>query len=372
MYNIIIIFIACILLFLFMNGRKIVEGAKNKGKSGSSKAAARKSGSAAKKSSSAAKKSSSGLNAAETIANIKEQVYKILPSLLSSAINPINEDIKSTQSTIKNEIKNIEKSRNDFDKKSANSNTLLDEKIKESIQKITDTQNTLLSNLSQQYNMYKTGLSSQVSDATKSIKDMNANISDASNKASVARDESKEFSDLSQRIYDNVFGASTARVVQQDNRKLKSEAFTPMNTIDTNLFDLEKQLVDAINNFNTIYYNYIRCSSGGSTDCGNKKTESDVAKAAETVGLKITDLQNAYNRSPKNSETDFKNNHQEILNKAKSIDELRRSLDSKMNAILKNKIEPNELTREYDSTVYTGIMWSVLATSVIFYVFTEM
>lgn len=292
--------------------------------------------------------------------------------MLSSAIKPIKKDIKATQSTIKREIKNIEKSRNNFDKKSANSNTLLDKKIKESIQKITDTQNTLLSNLSQQYNMYKTGLSSQVSDATKSIKDMNANISDASNKASVARDESKEFSDLSQRIYDNVFGASTARVVQQDNQKLKSEAFTPMNTIDTNLFDLEKELVDAINNFNTIYYNYIRCSSGGSTDCGNKKTESDVAKAAETVGLKITALQNAYNRSPKNSETDFKNNHQEILNKAKSIDELRRSLDSKMNAILKNKIEPNELTREYDSTVYTGIMWSVLATSVLFYVFTEM
>ena len=83
-------------------------------------------------------------------------------------------------------------------------------------------------------------------------------------------------------------------------------------------------------------------------------------------------MQNAYNRSPQNSETDFKTNHQEILNNAKSIDELRRSLDSKMNAILKNKIEPNELTRQYDSTVYTGIMWSVLATSVLFYIFTEM
>ena len=263
-------------------------------------------------------------------------------------------------------------SKDDFENKIKNSIKTNMETTDSSIKKIQDTEKTLLTNISNQYKMFTTALSVQASDAKKEIDEMKKEINDASNKTIVARDESKEFSDLSQRIYDNVFGASTARVVQDANSTLKTEAFTSMNTIDTNLFDLEKELVNAINDFNITYYNYIRCSSGGSTDCGNKKTEYDVANEAGKVNKIITDLQNAYNRSPQNSETDFKTNHQEILNKAKSIDELRRSLDSKMNAILKNKIEPNELTRQYDSTVYTGIMWSVLATSVLFYIFTEM
>ena len=86
-------------------------------------------------------------------------------------------------------------------------------------------------------------------------------------------------------------------------------------------------------------------------------------------------LQDAYNKAKTNINTNdgtFKTNHQEIMEKSKSIDELRRNLDSKMDAILKIRNPPNELTQQYDSTVYTGIMWSVLATSVLFYVFTEM
>jgi hypothetical protein len=60
------------------------------------------------------------------------------------------------------------------------------------------------------------------------------------------------------------------------------------------------------------------------------------------------------------------------MDKSKSIDELRRGLDEKMVTILKLKNPPNEMTLRYDSTVYTGIVWSVLATSIVFYIFTEM
>ena len=98
----------------------------------------------------------------------------------------------------------------------------------------------------------------------------------------------------------------------------------------------------------------------------------EVTTAATAVNDAVKALEEAYRLSPKNDGEIFESNHKEILEKAKTIDELRRSLDTKMDTIIKSKNPPNELTQQYDSTVYTGIMWSVLATSVLFYVFTEM
>jgi hypothetical protein len=140
-----------------------------------------------------------------------------------------------------------------------------------------------------------------------------------------------------------------------------------------NLFDLEKDLVNAINDFNTSYYNFIRCSSGGSINCGNNVNEDVVNTKSQEVIRAATALKSAYKTANiQTNDGQFNSNHQEILVKSKSIDELRRNLDKKMETVIKSKNPPNELTQQYDSTVYTGIMWSVLATSVLFYVFTEM
>lgn len=289
--------------------------------------------------------------------------------MVSRALKPIINEINSVQKTTENELNAISQIMKGFDNKVTNSIKQLNSKTQDDIQNLTETQKSLLSNLSQQYDMNKTGLSSQVSDATKSIIKMNTQISDASNEAVVAKNDAQKYSDLSQRIYNDVFGASTARVVHQDNNKL--ERFTSMNTIDNNLFDLEIDLISKINQFNDTYYKYIRCSSGGSQlyCASNNKTETDVNTAATAVDNAAKLLEDAYKNSPKNSGDLFESNHKEILEKAKSIDELRRSLDTKMDTIIKIK---NPLTQQYDSTVYTGIMWSVLATSVLFYVFTEM
>ena len=140
-----------------------------------------------------------------------------------------------------------------------------------------------------------------------------------------------------------------------------------------NLFDLEKDLVNAINDFNTSYYSFIRCSSGGSINCGNNVNEDVVNTKSQEVIRAATALKSAYKTANiQTNDGQFKSNHQEILVKSKSIDELRRNLDKKMETVIKSRNPPNELTQQYDSTVYTGIMWSVLATSVLFYVFTEM
>jgi len=135
------------------------------------------------------------------------------------------------------------------------------------------------------------------------------------------------------------------------------------------LFNLEKKLIEEINHFNTIYYEYVRCLSGGSNcTVGTPVTEEKVISASHSVNERAEELKIKYESQP-NYTSDT---HESIMNKAKQIDELRRTIDTKMETILKNKNLPNELTRQYDSTVYTGIVWSILATSVLFYIFTEM
>jgi hypothetical protein len=98
----------------------------------------------------------------------------------------------------------------------------------------------------------------------------------------------------------------------------------------------------------------------------------DVTNQAAVVNNAIADLKNEYDKQNiPTKENVFENNHKEVLNNSKSIDELRRSLDTKMDKILQNKKSSVE-SRQYDTTVYAGIIWSVLAISILFYIITEM
>jgi hypothetical protein len=226
--------------------------------------------------------------------------------------------------------------------------------------------------------MYKTGLSNDATVATTSIRGLTQNVSDTYEKTLQSAKEAKGYADLSNRVYDDVFGSLTTRVVQQDNAEFAGkQGFTSMTGGYTqDLFDLEKEVVNAINDFNTTYYNYVRCSSGAAINCnvGNQITERDVIAKSEVVNKKAKALEAAYKAANMRTsdKATFDKNHKEIMEKAKSVDELRLTLDARMDTVLKGKNPPNDLTQQYDSTVYTGIMWSVLATSVLFYVFTEM
>lgn len=411
MYNIIeskyrYIFLICIigiLLFLFINSGSIVEGMTKKQKQAKAKANAKKAVAQAKKAEAQVAAQANAMAAAEiqqqiagspvlapsatTPANtevVKSTVKAQLPSLVSGVLAKPVTDIKNTQAKILAELRQISSRQANLKKNVDNVNVDMKKGTQENKNKLKKTYDKLSSNLSQQYDMYKTGIANEGSAATSSIKNLNKSVTNASEEAVSARDKAKEYADLSDKIYNDVFGGLTTRVIQQDNAEfVGKQGFTPMNgsgytnrdVNNKNLFDLEKQLVDAINDFNTSYYNFIRCSSGGSVNCGNNATAADVTANSGHVIFLVNRLQVAYNNAKTNIQTNdatFKTNHQEIMDKSKSIDELRRNLDAKMDAILKSRNPPNELTQQYDSTVYTGIMWSVLATSVLFYVFTEL
>ncbi len=299
---------------------------------------------------------------------IREQVNKILPSMLANAISPAINEIKKTQETLNLNMKTVDEKMGSFNTIVENSNKSLDDKTKLSTKELSESVETLSTNLSQQYDMYKNGIQNEATTATKTISNLKEDIAGASDDVMKAKTETKQYSDLSKQIYDNVFGAISARIVKQDNSEYAKESFTDMNDggyVSKNLFDLEKNVIDEINNFNTIYYEYVRCKASGTITC--LETDDDIITASTSLNNAIDTLKTEYeNAGITGSSSTFSANHQDIKTKSQEIDNLRRTLDSKMESILKGNIE---VKKELDSTVYAGIMWSVLATSLLFFVF---
>lgn len=353
MYNIIIqskykdvfmVGITCVLIFVFMNSTRIVEGARNKKKD-------------------------------------EKEVRKVVKEILPKMLKPPIEKIKKQQKQISSNLHGLSTRYNEFNKQITDANTKIDKKIQEYNDKLSNFYKSTEAELNGQYNMYKTGLSNDAAAVTNLIKQSDSNNSNLSEKITNTKNETKQYADQTKRIYDDVFGASTAKVIKQNNSEFKAtEGFetkdytgyvTP-NSNNKNLFHLENNLIHELNTFNTIYYSYVQCYSKGTCDVGNRKTISDVTTQAAIVNTAITDLKNEYDKQNiSTKENVFETNQNEILNDSKSVDELRRSLDTKMDQILQNKKSSVE-SQQYDTTVYTGIIWSVLAISILFYIITEM
>jgi hypothetical protein len=296
-------------------------------------------------------------------------------------LKPPIEKIKKQQKEISSNIRGLSTRYKRFNNQILNANKKIDKKIQEYNDKLSNFYKSTEAELNGQYNMYKTGLSNDAAAVTNLIKQTDSNNSNLSEKITTTKNETKQYADQTKRIYDDVFGASTAKVIKQNNSEFKAtEGFetkdytgyvTP-NSNNKNLFHLENNLIEQLNTFNTIYYSYVQCYSKGTCDVGNRKTISDVTTQAAIVNTAITDLKNEYDRQNISTKDNvFETNQNEILNDSKSVDELRRSLDTKMDQILQNKKTSVE-AQQHDSTVYAGIIWSVLAISILFYIITEM
>jgi len=69
----------------------------------------------------------------------------------------------------------------------------------------------------------------------------------------------------------------------------------------------------------------------------------------------------------------FNKGHQELLNKYSNNLNLRNELDLKMKEILKTDDSfVNQSKLHYDSTMYASIGWTILATSLLYYVFRKL
>jgi len=154
------------------------------------------------------------------------------------------------------------------------------------------------------------------------------------------------------------------------------------------------KLMNDLNEFNLQYAKYIKCSnnptpSSSPENCSksdltccpqnyNGTTELEIIK---TLGNQlIIDTGNAqttgnvlYGNLISKTPSLFDKNQADILSNTNTINSLRTDLDTKMREVY--NIDGNlnqDFMLQYDSVMYTGILFSILATTLLYYTFTKL
>jgi hypothetical protein len=138
------------------------------------------------------------------------------------------------------------------------------------------------------------------------------------------------------------------------------------------LMTKEKELLDQLVDFNMKYQRYIHCNDS----TVNKDCTSDSYPSAQeliTKMNKINDILGDMDRTNISNNTDFEQNHYNIIGDYDKVLKLRYDLDMKVKQLYdpeNSKIA--DFKNSYDSTIYSGIIVSALATSMLYYIFTEL
>jgi len=145
----------------------------------------------------------------------------------------------------------------------------------------------------------------------------------------------------------------------------------------------EKELIRQLNDFNQKYETYIQCN-----DPTNKNRSNLVCTGndAPTSGKLITQM-NTINGlifnindnvgfvkdNNKYTLNDYKRNYYKIVNRHRNVKRLRNELDVKVQRLYNPEQSIiSDYGYNFDSTIYSGILISALATSVLYYMFKEL
>jgi len=160
----------------------------------------------------------------------------------------------------------------------------------------------------------------------------------------------------------------------------------------SNAMDAEKILLNDLIDFNKKYQRYLHCNDPslqgdqtcaanelatcplGRNDCLRTQIKDYVGGPGQ-IGKLQTDINNVrgYLNTANLSQADYDKKYYEILQQQKQVVELRSELDMKLMALHNpDKSVYADYKKNFDSTIYSGILMSALATSIVYYVFTEL
>lgn len=142
-----------------------------------------------------------------------------------------------------------------------------------------------------------------------------------------------------------------------------------------------------LNEFNMKYAKYVKCNGVNAPEIKGNCAPSDLTCCSESdkdpVGLDgltslqvtlITDINDMREKGNLlTDKTQFNDNQRSILSNANTINTLRTDLDTKMRELY--NIDGNlnqDFMLQYDSVMYTGILFSILATTLLYYTFTKL
>jgi hypothetical protein len=134
----------------------------------------------------------------------------------------------------------------------------------------------------------------------------------------------------------------------------------------------EEKLLTDLNDFNAKYAIYVNCNTNTLTGCTQQR--SILISAYDKIVTSSGSLQ-AVSSSLANLNSDVTNavadaSFNDINAKHKNIRQLRGELDAKLKELhVTDDSLAYEQQRMFDGTIYTSLIWTVLATSALFYVF---
>ena len=134
----------------------------------------------------------------------------------------------------------------------------------------------------------------------------------------------------------------------------------------------EEQLLNDLNDFNAKYAIYVNCNTNTPNTCAQQKNilisaYDKIVKSSGSFQSVYSSL-NAVNAGVTNTAADASFN--DINAKHKQITQLRGELDAKLKELyVTDDSLAYEQQRMFDGTIYTSLIWTVLATTTLFYVF---
>lgn len=163
---------------------------------------------------------------------------------------------------------------------------------------------------------------------------------------------------------ETIYGNDTLNKVL---RECQENGVTDCVKADTNgiYYNYNEEVINSINLSGVSYYtdgSYNVYTTGNiyTKLVGDAGTYSTVDEFAQD----LVDISNAL------ISTDFSDYHPDQMSKYKSMKQKRKDLDNKMRELYANEYTDNQLM--YDSSVYVNLAWTVLATSVLYYLFVKL
>jgi hypothetical protein len=145
------------------------------------------------------------------------------------------------------------------------------------------------------------------------------------------------------------------------------------------IFDFQRDVQDKLNVYYTAYSQYLRCRSNVSNKQNCPSTAINSPSAVNTAKTEldtaIAKYKTAYSNLPLTgiSSQTYQQKYNDIISNYENLTKLRTELDSKLEQI-HNK--PESVLAAYqtysDTTIGASLIWTVLATSILYYAFTNM
>jgi hypothetical protein len=137
------------------------------------------------------------------------------------------------------------------------------------------------------------------------------------------------------------------------------------------------RLLKQLNDFNINYAKYVKCN-GAPNDLTCSQEDRDISKLQtlqRSINADIDTINNIINnkKSTGLKVADYNKNYSQIINNEEDVKKMRSELDMKMKEVYKiQDTIVNDSSLQYDSVMYTGVLFSILATSILYYTFTNL